>query len=267
MALGIGGGILLAEQKPRRIEDVPAQPSASTLRSLARLVVGGVLLGLELLEQRLPEWEQEATRRSADRGPAPTAPAEGAGKALPSRLPQAPSARRRDARGSRRSGSPTRLRRAATTLRRCERTAWQLTTPVRRPLAGWRIFAPARRRFAELEARGQGEVDRWLERSRTEARHSRALARVALEETVERSLEELAHNPDIRDLVLEQSTGLAGDVIEEVRERSASADTLVEGWVRRLLMRPPRKSPQEPPADLPAAVSPPGARHRRGTRG
>jgi hypothetical protein len=44
-------------------------------------------------------------------------------------------------------------------------------------------------------------------------------------------------------------------VVEEVRERTVSADTLAESIVRRILKRPPRAELPPPPDELRQAVA------------
>jgi hypothetical protein len=55
-------------------------------------------------------------------------------------------------------------------------------------------------------------------------------------------------NPEVvQDLIQGQSLDLAGEVLDEVRERTVTADALVEGVVRRVLRRKPREELDPPP--------------------
>jgi len=54
-------------------------------------------------------------------------------------------------------------------------------------------------------------------------------------------IDHLAENPEIRELVAQQSMGMAEDIVDGVRARTVSADTLIERVVRGLLNRPPRE--------------------------
>lgn len=61
----------------------------------------------------------------------------------------------------------------------------------------------------------------------------------------------LQENPDaVQELVQGQSIGLAGEMLDEVRERTVTADTLTERIVRTLLRRPPRAEIPEPPLSV-----------------
>ena len=51
-------------------------------------------------------------------------------------------------------------------------------------------------------------------------------------------------------MVQTQSIGLAEEVVEEVRERTVSADNFVEGVVRAVLRRPSRSELPYPPEEL-----------------
>jgi hypothetical protein len=84
------------------------------------------------------------------------------------------------------------------------------------------LAAPSRRQIDHLAARGQQEVQRWIERGRSEEQRSRAVASLAFDETVDAFLEYLTQNPEVKDLVQSQSTGLANEVLEEARARAVS---------------------------------------------
>jgi hypothetical protein len=106
--------------------------------------------------------------------------------------------------------------------------------------------APVRTRFESLVARGEAETARWVKLGKAEDAHSRRLAQVAFDKSVDEYIEYLTSNPEVQELVQKQSTGLANEVIEEVRERTVSADNLLEGIARSLLHRVPRAALPEP---------------------
>jgi hypothetical protein len=93
-----------------------------------------------------------------------------------------------------------------------------------------------------------GRLEQWIALGRVEEARSRRLASVAMEEIVDGVIGYMAGKPEIRDLVLTQGTGFARDIAEGVRDRSADADTFLEGVARSLFRRPPRT----PAAELPA---------------
>jgi hypothetical protein len=64
-------------------------------------------------------------------------------------------------------------------------------------------------------------------------------------------IEYLNKNPEmVQDLVTGQSTGLASELVEEVRERTVSADNVFEMIARSILRRTPREELPEPPREV-----------------
>ncbi|HEX9370725.1 MAG TPA: hypothetical protein VF897_06945 [Roseiflexaceae bacterium] len=59
---------------------------------------------------------------------------------------------------------------------------------------------------------------------------------------MEDAIESLSESPALIELVQTQSTSFAGEILEEVRERGVSGDTILEGLARRLFRRPPRSA-------------------------
>jgi hypothetical protein len=85
--------------------------------------------------------------------------------------------------------------------------------------------------------RAQLLVDSWLLEGYDAERHGRALALYAMRASIEEVLASLARNPQVRELIEQQSAGVAGEAIDEVRTRAASADAWVEQITRALLRR------------------------------
>jgi hypothetical protein len=146
--------------------------------------------------------------------------------------------------------SQTYLQRGGKTLDRAERAAWKLMTPVHKPLGTWRFFAPARKRYAHLAARGEAEVDRWVRRGRIEAQRSQAFTESAIDNTVDESIDFVVTSPQVRGVVRDATTSVGGEVGNALRSRSVSSDSLVEGLARRLFRRKPHTFPPEPPITL-----------------
>jgi hypothetical protein len=92
-------------------------------------------------------------------------------------------------------------------------------------------------RWDTLVERTQLLGDNWLLEGYDAERHGRTLARLALHASIEEVLESLARNPQVRELIEQQSAGVAGEAIDEVRTRAASADAWVEQFTRTLLRR------------------------------
>jgi hypothetical protein len=143
-----------------------------------------------------------------------------------------------------------RILRGLTTLHRVETLADKAVTPVLAPVTKSRLFRPIRNQFEQLVARGQEQFDQWVQIGKIEEVHSRELVKTATLTTVDTSIDYLSTNPDVKELVQSQSTSLINEIIEEIRERTVSGDTLVEGIVRAVLHLTPRHNLPEPPLEV-----------------
>jgi hypothetical protein len=230
------------------------------MRSLTRLVIGGVEVGIDELFRLLQIWEEEVElNKSAVPG------AGGSDSTLE-------------------ETSKNTLRHALIglifeTQERVEtetRILGQLGKVINRWAIPWtqpfkalyqsQYTAPVRNRFERLVARGEAETARWVETGRAEDAHSRKLAQIAFDKSIDEYIEYLTSNPEVQELVQQQSSGLANEVIEEVRERTVSADNLLEGIARSLLHRVPRAALPEPPPSLRKIAAPRTARNKDGSK-
>jgi hypothetical protein len=79
-----------------------------------------------------------------------------------------------------------------------------------------------------------------------------------IREQGDRYVEHLRENSEaIRELVQSQSVGLATEVADSVRERTVTADTLLERFVRSVLRRRPREDLDGPPPEVRARAEDP----------
>ena len=214
--------------------------TAQDLRRLLRLLVGGGELGLDALLRNLEAWEKKLAAEQPD---APESAQRAAGRAQRTEL-------LRYALVGMFFEAQDGLAHGLNALDALGRTVDRLAQPWLRPARNSRWFGPFWKRYDALAQRGEQEVQRWVERGRLEAQLSRRLAQTALKNTVDQNIEYLATNPEIQELVQTQSTGLANEVIEEVRERTVSADSFLEGLARSLLRRAPRWALPEPPSEV-----------------
>jgi len=87
--------------------------------------------------------------------------------------------------------------------------------------------------------RGQAALARWAVDGAREEAEGRALARAALTTFREQALARVTDSPDLKQVIRDQSQGIAVTAMSELRDRSARADGLAEVAVRRLLGRRP----------------------------
>lgn len=237
----------------------------SIMRSLTRLVVGGILTGSGGLAKRLQSWEDRVTAAQDVESP----PLSGQNTAETSRVPAPyienvapgdldaerteednPSNLARDAVIGLIFETQDRIGQGMRTAGRVIRKADRLAAPVLRPVQDSRLLSPVRARLDRLVRRGEQEVKKWVEVGRRENAHSRDLADIALYETVDFWIDYFAESPEVVDLVTSQSISFAEEVVEEVRERTVSADNFLESLVRTVFRRPARAELPPPPIEV-----------------
>ncbi len=231
-----------AETAARAEDTQPDDNRFDAAAALLRLLVGGALLGADELRIRLGRW-QEATRT-----PAST-------QAMTTMAPRTTSDSLRYALVGMLFETETRMRRRFSTLLSRLAHASQeaglfyanVTADMRRtPLD------PLRIRLDEMLYRATATVDRWTDRGWIEEQHSRRMAREAAAGVIDELLDYMAQNPEVRQLIEEQGMSMAETAVDEVRERTATADMWIERIARGLLHRPVSEKSTRPEGDASA---------------
>jgi hypothetical protein len=233
-------------------------PRLAGHRSLTRLVIGGVLLGLDEINASLEKNWGAKSPRSNSRQASPVFPKSGGPdssefKQIP---PNSGNAKKTGGDLARYVliglvfGVQDRIQTGLKAADQATRAISKATAPLINPISKSKIVQPFHRRYDELVLRGQHEVDRWIGAGQTEDTKSRLVAQAALEQSFDRGIDYLTTNEEIKELIETQSVSLAGEVIEEIRERAVSADNLLEGAVRMILHKPPRSELPAPPAEI-----------------
>jgi len=239
--------------------------SPDMLRSLTRLIIGGISLGYDGLKNRLQAWEEVSAQISSTSTIDASGQATGkveqqtSGEVEIITIPKEPETEAdllRYAVIGAMFETQEKIGAGLKTLDIATRAASNLADPFLHPVAKSRLLSPFRSRFTRWVDRGQEEVNRWIETGRTEEPQSRALTDAALRGTVDSSIDYLADNKQIQELVTMQSAGLATELVEEVRERTVTVDNLVEDIVRTMLRQPLRKELPEPPQQVKAQATP-----------
>jgi hypothetical protein len=223
-----------------RLNIDPNQPMTyeEVLRRLIRLVVGLVLVGKDALQQQLPAWEAQAASLldELDKMQAPDAPisSEQGTPLSTSGTPWFPKNWEYRLVGLA-FESPTYIKSGLSLLWQTQQKAWRLTAPLRWPLDILGISDISRQWLVGTLDQIKNDLGRLEAIGETEAEPSRALGYVAINTSYQALLENLASNPDVQDLIQQQSVGLTQEVIEEVRERAVGIDVLADNILRRLL--------------------------------
>ncbi len=229
-----------AAGRAERIED---QFDATS--SLLRLLVGGALVGADELRYRLQVWE--AATRSATRAPSRHAQPQAAPEAL------------RYALIGMLFESEARVRRG---FSRMLARMWRLSdeadsydsydsyyiadTPDMPPSPLDPLLIRLDELLDELRFNATTTIDRWSARGWVEEQHGRRMARLATVSVMDELLDYMARNPQVRQLIEKQATGMAGTAVEEVQGRTAQADMWVERIAHGLLHRPMNNEVEEP---------------------
>jgi hypothetical protein len=231
----------------------PSPEDEEVLRRLIRLVVGVILVGQDALQKYLPLWETEA-RQILDELEKKTSPSaetqtEAPGPVTLTNTPWFPKAWEFRLIGLA-FESPNYLRMAFKQLSQAPKSAWRATAPLRRPLDWLGVTDFTRNWLNGAHEQLKTDLERLEEIGRSESAPSRALGQAAVMESFDRFLQRLAENPEVQELVQTQTSGLTTEFVDEIRERTVSADTFVEVILRRLLkqpIRPPQKMEPIPP--------------------
>ena len=104
--------------------------------------------------------------------------------------------------------------------------------------------------YDTLQKRGDDRLKRWIAIGQREEARSRILADQTFTRIVDDVIDYLADKPEIQDLIAGQTTGLAGEVLNEVRERTVSGDSFLEGIVRAVLRKAPRAELPPPSTEI-----------------
>jgi len=227
----------------------------SNLGSLVRLVIGGLVLGYDELMVRLNEWENLISHQQNITA--------GENSDTPISLDQeqvffinakSPNSEENDrlifAVFGLLSESQQITIKGLKAVDKRSRILLRVTGSIIKPLTSNRFIRPVMNRYDQLAQRGQDEVERWVNVGKLEYQHSYRLAKTALQSTINESINTLADNPEIHNLIETQSAGLANEVLEETRERSVTADNFIEDILRALLRRPLRSELPPPPDEM-----------------
>lgn len=224
-------------------QEVEPAKEPEALATLMRLLVGGAVIGVEELQRRSRQWQAEISQTAAH-------------KMVIAPLAELERNRQRHTLIGLLFETPEALSRRLARVGQASGAAAGLVGKVSSPIVNSRLVRPLKRRVDNLVRQGEANIERWAERGQVEEQVSRALAEQAIAELFDEVMAEvitqLAQKPEVRELLQQQSVGLAGEVIGEVRQRTASADALLERVARTLL----RRSPHEAVVELPVPAVP-----------
>ncbi|HEX5547981.1 MAG TPA: hypothetical protein VFX24_11265 [Ktedonobacterales bacterium] len=224
--------------------DVQGNPGAQpdderfdTAAALLRLLVGGAFVGARELRLRLERW-QEAIPDAAST------------QAVASRAASPSDALRYTLMGMMFETESRMRRRFSTMRRRLARASHEANRFYATVMSDMRYtpLEPLRARFEEMVYRATMTVDRWADRGRMEEQQSRDMAQEAVVSVIDELLDYMARNPEVRELIEQQGLSMAETAVDEVRERTATADMWIERIARGLLHRQASENAAQPAA-------------------
>ena len=133
-------------------------------------------------------------------------------------------------------------------------TSLDVANKVTKPFRNFFLFRPITKRVDKrvegMVDRGQDSLSRWIKIGRQVEPEGRQLATMTYNEIVDEFISTLSENPELQELVAQQSISLAAGMRDEVRERTVTSDNVLEDIARRILRRQPRPELAEPPPEV-----------------
>ncbi len=225
----------------------PAEPF-DALRSTTRLLVGLALIGGDELLKRLQQLEQNISATPLDTAQLAdqirTSPT---GQYIPDEIRYALIGLAFEVQDQVRVQTPRMLAAADQIINDVTRPAQSVLN--RLPIVG-SLSRSLGLQYDAMQKRGEDRLKRWITIGQREEARSRVLADRTFTRIVDDVIDYLADKPEVQDLIAGQTTGLAGEVLDEVRERTVSGDSFLEGIVRAVLRKAPRAELPPPPVEI-----------------
>ena len=251
--------LIPVEKSNREFSQTEYPPRTSlfnSFRSITRLMIGSMGLGIDEFQRHLSSWDEDYQYSQIQNEPSNYHPSTIENKDKISVIPyeeiesDQPSNDFRFTLIGLLFETQDKFNSRLQTVSRAGRLINDVTTPIVRPFTRSWLIPPLRRRYDALVERGEDELNRWTTLGRSEYIRSRAMAQTAVESTYQETVDTLSNDPEIRDLIQTHGVGLAGEVVDELRERSVSADNFLDGFVRALFRRTPRAELPPPPEEV-----------------
>lgn len=205
--------------------DDKGQPDLDSLLVLMRLLVGGTAEGVDELIRRLKE-RQAAVNQNRP-GSMIIFPANDKGL---NRLRYALIGLIFEA--------PDRIARRVSAAHQSTQKAARMIDRLFSPITFSPLLRPVRERHQARRAQVEARLERLIELGRVEEQQGRRLARETVSEVLDEIFAYLARNPELRQVLEQQSVGLTNEAVNRLRQRSAEADRLIDRLAGAVLRRP-----------------------------
>jgi hypothetical protein len=131
--------------------------------------------------------------------------------------------------------APGSVQKGLSGLGRLANGVFEIISAAVRPVSNSRLAKPLHTQFETLVQRGEQIVAEWVDAGRSGELVSRDMVQDTAEDVVDDLVELLANRPELRELIQQQSIGLAQEFSGELQSRSAAADSLLERVAYRIL--------------------------------
>jgi hypothetical protein len=241
------------DQQPGALVPAPDRPSApiepfDALRSTTRLLVGLALIGgdellkrLQMLEHDFDALPPNPEEMAARIRTSPT------GQHIPDDIRHALIGLAFELQDQVRVQTPRLLATADQIISDVTRPAQSILNHL--PIIG-SLSKSLGLQYDAMQKRGEDRLARWIAIGQREEARSRVLADQTANQIVDDFIDYLGDKPEVQELIAGQTTGLAGEVLDEVRERTVSGDSFLEGIVRSLLRKAPRAELPPPSTEI-----------------
>jgi hypothetical protein len=206
---------------------VKMQANFDDLESVLRLLIGAGVLGGDELLRRLRQWEEHVLYEPQQSGQMP--------------LEDEFTRLRYAVIGLLFDGSKRAVKAANDVVnygnRQSSAAYRTLDDLTRVPLIGL-LASPVKRTVDNATRRRDDEVERLIRIGRVEERDGRKLAAVATDELISELLIRVGNDPEVSNIIQNQSVDMAGDMLDDFRQGTVNADQRLQGAIQRLLGRP-----------------------------
>jgi hypothetical protein len=206
---------------------VKVQANFDDLESVLRLLIGAGVLGGDELLNRLRQWEEKVLYEPQQPGQMP--------------LEDDFTRLRYAVIGLLFDGSKRAVKAANDVVnygnRQSSAAYRTLDDMTRIPLIGL-LAAPLKRTVDNTTRRRDNEVERLIRIGRVEERDGRKLAAVATDELISELLMRVGNDPEVSNIIQNQSVDMAGDMLDDFRQGTIKADNKLNQAIRKLLGKP-----------------------------
>ena len=110
------------------------------------------------------------------------------------------------------------------------------------------VFSPVKNQYDHAAARGEKVLDRLIMKGRVEEQNSRqALQQETIDDLINEFVEYLVLKIKVQEIIQQEGTTMAVDVIDEFQDQSANVDSILEQKLKSIFRKSAPTEPAEPP--------------------